>query len=369
VPVLKEYADSNDKCGYYVHAHVSGLSHPLPLQTPEVTEEIYRELGYEPIKPGDDGGVNVPKHLTWTLFDVALHWTENSGPQGDDSDLDFDDLREVAGLDLTTDDIEAILDLTEDYRGQYQSRVKELREEFSDDTGGSTDPESGGGSETALEELFEEFSDEPSFDQEVERMLENWQPNRLKPDDYDPDEHDGFFSQHYTTHSEYREALDSVPDLKTRLQEYEEHPWEVQTVRAVSGNSEEDSNGLKIEFGIDDVSEINEWNCRDYRESIGTPDFKFSTGIGNHRSYTFEVEDNYISDFDMTITHEGVGKFDIQPEDFWGYEVENQDPNEMMHTLVTDFQHLISIIEKFFGGITSYDLESTEPGDHSVYLP
>jgi hypothetical protein len=136
MPVLKEYADSNkEKDGYYVHAPVSGRSHPIPLQTPKVTEDIYRRIGYKPIKKGRDGGVHVPKDLTWTLYDVGLHWTEKSGPQGDPSDLDPDDLRDAAGPDLKEDDIERILEFTEDYRGQYQSRVQNLRDKFTDKSG------------------------------------------------------------------------------------------------------------------------------------------------------------------------------------------------------------------------------------------
>jgi len=64
MPILKEYARSNDKDSYYVHAPISGQSHPLPLQMPAVTEEIYRELGYEPEAPGPGGGVDVPNELT-----------------------------------------------------------------------------------------------------------------------------------------------------------------------------------------------------------------------------------------------------------------------------------------------------------------
>jgi len=52
------------------------------------------------------------------------------------------------------------------------------------------------------------------------------------------------------------------------------------------------------------------------------------------RSYSFEISDNYISDFEITVAHGHVGKFDLPPDDFWGYEVENQDPNEIMHTLL-----------------------------------
>jgi len=71
----------------------------------------------------------------------------------------------------------------------------------------------------------------------------------------------------------------------------------------------------------------------------------------------------------MTITYEPVGKFDIPPEDFWGYEVEQQNPNEMMHTLIADFHYLIPIIEEFFEGISSFELKSMDPTDYSVYLP
>jgi len=369
MPTLKEYADSNDKNGYYILAPISGVSHPIPLQTPEVTEEIYQEIGYQPIKKGPDGGVNVPNELTWTLHNVGLHWTENSGPQGEPADLDLDRLREKAGPELTKDDINTILELTEDYRGQYQSRVNDLREEFNEGSSKSTKPESGGGTVPSVEELLQSMSEETSLDDEVEELLEDWQPDGLKPDDYEPDEDDGFFSQYFTTRSEYREALDSVPNLKTRLQEYEDHPWKVQTVSASSRNSDEEQNGLKITFQIDDSSELNGWTCRDYRGTDDALDFEFSTGISSHRNYTFEIEDNYISDFDMGITHQSVGKFDIPPEDFWGYEVENQDPNEMMHTLITDFNHIIPVIEEFFDGHPSYELESTDPGDHSVYLP
>ncbi|XGI84693.1 hypothetical protein ACEU6E_10695 (plasmid) [Halorutilales archaeon Cl-col2-1] len=131
MPILKEYADSNEKNGYYVHAHISDRNHPLPLQTPKVTRKIYSELGYEPTKQGPNGGVQVPHDLTWTLYNVGLHWTENSASQGDPSELDSDNLRKAAQPDLTEEDIESILEFGEDYTGQYQSQVRDLLDEFS----------------------------------------------------------------------------------------------------------------------------------------------------------------------------------------------------------------------------------------------
>lgn len=362
--VLKEYADSNEKDGYYVHARVSGRSHPIPLQAPEVTEEIYRQIGYKPTKKGPDGGVQVPKDLTWTLYDVGLHWTEKSGPRGDPSDLDPDDLRDAAGPGLSEDDIAEILGFTEDYRGKYQSRVKNLREKFTDTSG----DDSSGTTPPSLTNLIEELSGKPSFSDAVEERLEAWEPESIKDDDYDPDEDGGLFDVPYTTRSEYRESLSLVPELQARLQEYDDHPWEVKSVNTASGNPDEDTNGLSVGFQLDDGSKLNKWSISDYRGTGDTREFTISTGIGS-RSYTFEIEEHFISDFDMTITHEAVGKFDIPPEDFWGYEVEEQNPNEMMHVLVVDFHHLIPRIEAFFDGLTSFELESMNPADYSVYLP
>jgi hypothetical protein len=253
---------------------------------------------------------------------------------------------------------------TEDYRGQYQSRVKNLREKFTDKSGDG----SSGTTPPSLTNLIEELSDKPSFSDDVEERLNAWEPESIKDDDYSPDEDDGFFSQYYTTHSEYRESLSLVPELQTRLQEYDDHPWDVKSVNTASGNPDDDTNGLSVVFQLDDGSKLNKWSIADYRGTGAAREFTISTGIGS-RSYKFEIEENFISDFDMTITHESAGKFDIPPEDFWGYEVEEQNPNEVLHVLIADFHHLIPRIEEFFDGLMSFELESMNPADYSVYLP
>ena len=112
---------------------------------------------------------------------------------------------------------------------------------------------------------------------------------------------------------------------------------------------------------------MDEWEITDYRGTDDSRDFRISTGIGNRR-YSFEVLENYIGDFDIMVAHKSVEKFDLPPDDFWGYEVENQDPNEIMHTLLSDCSHLIPIIADFLDEIPSYNLESTDPGDHSIFL-
>ena len=60
----------NEKAGKIVYARVSGRSHPIPLQVPEVMEEIYRKIGYKPTKKGGGGKVRIPNDPIWTLYDV-----------------------------------------------------------------------------------------------------------------------------------------------------------------------------------------------------------------------------------------------------------------------------------------------------------
>lgn len=73
MPVLKRYADGD---GHYVQAAVSDRNRPITLQCSELTVELYRQAGYEPdIAPA--AGIDVPGELTWTMYDVGLHWTKS----------------------------------------------------------------------------------------------------------------------------------------------------------------------------------------------------------------------------------------------------------------------------------------------------
>jgi len=209
------------------------------------------------------------------------------GRTGDPSDLDPDDLRDVAGPDLTDEDIQSILEFSEEYQGQYQSRVKNLEEKFTDtsteDTSRST--------KSVREKISESLSNTPRFEDRVEELLDVWEPDSIEDDDYEPDENDGFFSQCYTTRTEHRESLSLVPDLKTRLEEYDEHPWEVKRVSAASGNTSDESNGLSVSFHLDEGSKLNKWGIADYRGTGDKRDFSISTAIDD-RTYSFEIEEN-----------------------------------------------------------------------------
>lgn len=366
MPILKEYAESNDKDGYYVHAPISGRDHPLPLQTPEVTERIYRKSGYEPTEPGHNGGVQVPNELTWTLYNVGLHWTKSSGPQGNPSELGPDKLRDETGPELTEGDIDTILSFTEEYRGQYQTRVKDLREELGEESDDGSDNSGDSGGVIPVEELLTQASDEPSFADGVEKKLERWEPQSVVDDDHKPNNK---IEELLSTHrSEYRKELVSVPELGKLFQIYTDHFWEVKTVRAV-GSSEDDEKGLKVTFNNEDIPDIKGWSASDYRFTDDERDFKISIKVGGNRHFSFEIVDNYISNFDIGVGHESVGKFDLPSEDYWGYEVHDQDPSEIMHTLLVTISDLVPKLADFFEEIPDYSMESTDMTDHSIYLP
>lgn len=352
MPVLKKYADSNDKSGYYVHAPVSGASYPIPLQTPEVTEEIYRELGYQPNTQGPDGGMNVPNELTWILYNVGLHWTEKSGPQSKSSDLDPDQFRKKSGPELTDDDIKTILSHVDDHTGQYQSRIKRLQTELLEKSMTSV-----GGSSGSVKYQFTD---------EVEEKLDQWEPNNIVDDDNNHDE--GVFGYFTTLRSKHLELLASVPNLKQRLQEYGDHSWKVDYVLGEKTNTDDDISALKICFDTDSHSKLKKWTITDYRGAAGEHDFEIFIGVDTRR-FRFEISDDYISDFSTHVGHQPTKKFDLPPQDFWGYEIESQDPNEIMHVLISEFSHIVSILSEFFDKFPSYTLDSMEMDDHSVDLP
>jgi hypothetical protein len=179
--------------------------------------------------------------------------------------------------------------------------------------------------------LSEGPSDDPSFGDDVEEKLERWEPEGIVDDPYDPESELMEFLS--TSRSEYRDALGLVPELENLLQIYADHPWEVETA-AATGSSEADENGLDVMFDTEDISNIDGWSVSDYRFTDDRRDFDISIDVDGDRHLTFGLVDNYISDFDIRVAQWSVGKFDLPPEDYWGYDVGDQDPNEMVHALI-----------------------------------
>jgi hypothetical protein len=132
MPVLKRYSESYDKEGYYVHAPIDGTSHPIPLQTPNVTAQIYRELGYE-------SGDQVPNELTWKFYNVGLHCTENKGAPQHTADAIRDAISDGGSTNLTTEQKESILSIINSYSGRFEDELYSLADEFDIDSSPSED--------------------------------------------------------------------------------------------------------------------------------------------------------------------------------------------------------------------------------------
>jgi len=148
-------------------------------------------------------------------------------------------------------------DFTEDYSGQYSSRIKELCAEFTEGSSGK----STGETSPSFTELLQEMSADVSFNDEVEALLDNWQPDRVKPDDYDPEEAEDS-SPNFTPLGPSTGTADSVPELNTRFEEYSNHSWEVNSIKGVTVDSDSDSRGLRLVFQLDDDSKLDEWGDR-----------------------------------------------------------------------------------------------------------
>lgn len=134
MPVLKEYSDSYNKEGYYVHTQIDDVPHPVTLQTPDVTVQIYRKLGYDV----DD---HVPNELTWKLYSADLHWTEKTGTKPDSGKIK--DI-EQKGPSLIDEQIDAIVSIIESYNGKYEKELNSLAKEFNGADEISDNTESGG---------------------------------------------------------------------------------------------------------------------------------------------------------------------------------------------------------------------------------
>jgi len=103
MPVLHKYNSAYHKSGYYVKVNWSA-PHPYPLQTPIITERIYRELGFE----AED---EVPNELTSRLFNAGLHWTEGSGAGDPQKQTDLDSISDANLPDVDPGQLEKVYTL------------------------------------------------------------------------------------------------------------------------------------------------------------------------------------------------------------------------------------------------------------------
>ena len=342
MPVLKKYADSYEKEGYYVHAPISDLDFPLPLQTPTITAKIYRELGYGHLD-------NIPNELTWKMYDVGLHWTESSGPRDTPDELAADDLVDD-GPALTGSDVEKIDTLIDGYDGEHQERVKNLQDQLEPDAS-----ENGTSSFPTPPQSFR------GLPQDTRNLIEELEPSGVTGEGEDG----SLFSP---DRGEFRENIAAISEVTTTLRDFDEHPMAVSQITTTTvGTDLEDV--VRVEFETNALQEIRSWSVTDTRPASVAQDFEVRLRVKGDRSYSFEVTDGYIGDFEVTMGYGSVDKFDLPNRSNWVYEVEELNRDEAHHALLSDFIGVVPQVSQFFVEAPFYAFEPIDSDERLVNLP
>lgn len=115
MPVFHKYSSNYHKSGYYVNVNWSA-PHPYPLQTPAITEQIYREFGFEP-------GDNVPNELTSRLFNAGLHWTEGNGTGNPQQQTNLNPISDADFPELDLDQLNSVYELLESVENDVEGQT------------------------------------------------------------------------------------------------------------------------------------------------------------------------------------------------------------------------------------------------------
>lgn len=330
---LKKYSESYHKNGYYVSAPIRELGHPIPLQTPRITERIYKSIGY-------GNGDRVPEELVWTLYDIGLHYTEKSG-------TDIDEKTQIAvsgdsiSPDLTQKDIQKIEELIDGHSGELQDELMELRRRI-----------------TSKDKKVK--SRDVGLSEDVKNLITRWEPVLIIDDDEEIPDNE--FKGLYRYRSEYQKSLSSVPNLGERLREYESHPWQIKSVDTSDG-LENDTPGL--EFSIQVPNKEIGMSVTDVRWTEEGYDFEMK--ISHTGVYVFEISDGYMSDveiYERTLDSSEPVNFDL-PDEHTFYRVENE-KEEIMHVLISNFAEIVPVIDGFFSEFEYYDMSQITGSDLQI---
>lgn len=359
MPVFKEYSESYNKDGYYVHAPIDGLSHPLPLQTPDITARIYHELGYSP-------NDHVPNELTWKLYDVGLHWTENTGADH----LSQDELKSAivgeSGPDFTSEQAETILSIVESYSGKYESELEALVDEL-DTEGGSqqrspNDEAEEDSSIIRVEELMSELEDGSgisNFQETVDRPLSDDEIQLVEevatPDKIDTIDGVTFGVSDISTKGEYFERLAQCQNVVTSLDEFSAagplELWRVVPIPPSVGYSYE----TDIETLDNDLYEdLQHLVVSDHRWNDEIDEDLKITVSKAGVSVRFLIHDEHISEFAVITPDQEIGPLEREATEQAA--TEDLSADQLMHHGLGTVIEGASIVEDLLGDISSYRL-------------
>jgi hypothetical protein len=361
MPILKQYSDNYRKDGYYVHAPIEGLSHPLPLQTPDITVRIYNELGY---RPGD----HVPNELTWKLYDVDLHWTENSGvDSASEGELKAAILGE-SGPDFTDKQAKTIISIVESYSGEYENELEALVDKLEPDTTESRSQRDSDGNENtptvSVETLIKEFKTNSGishFQESIDRELSDDEIQIVEeaatPDKIDTIDGTTFGAEEVSSKEEYFHRLAQCDNVLTSLAEFSSASslelWRVVPIPPSIGYSydtdtADDELYEKLQHLV--VSDYR-WN-RDFDCDFIITVVKVGIGV------RFRIRDEHISEFTV-ISEQDIGH--LNRETIEQTTADEAEADQVMHHGLGTVIDAASLVGDLIGDIQSYRLCPVEP--------
>lgn len=94
---LYEYADSNDKSGYFLRGASEDSNYTM--RATDLGKRLFDRLDYDPGIVNRERGPRIPAQLQWAMYEVGLLKTGDSDPSG----AGFDGELDVEGAELTDD--------------------------------------------------------------------------------------------------------------------------------------------------------------------------------------------------------------------------------------------------------------------------
>lgn len=116
---LYEYADSNQKTGYFLRGGTNGGNYTMSVT--KLGEQLFDQLDYNPGTVNVERGPRIPSQLQWAMYNVGLLETGENDPSG----TGFDDKFDVGDSEIT----EELLVKLEEFilsEGTDHTKIKEL---------------------------------------------------------------------------------------------------------------------------------------------------------------------------------------------------------------------------------------------------
>jgi hypothetical protein len=358
VAVFKEYSNSYEKDGYYVHISIPAADHPIPLQTPDEIAEFYQSTGYT-------AGDQIPDQLVWALYELDLHWTGEGGISRSE------DAKPVgkAAPELAPEDIERIQEYVDSYAGEYAEELEQLEKRL------EMNSQSTGDSDFDLQELLERtplvnFSTVPEeFTDEAKQWIQQWLPSAVM-DEEDRKACDEHLDAKGLGKSPQEHLVDllQVPHYESILDSHAAHPWTVSSVTTDEDSIMESTDDptqpiLTAEYdterlSIEDVLSFSVQDLRLYQTAV---DFEITAFTADTEKIAVAISEGEISDFTVAPGNGDLGRFNKDEISSFANEYTDASTRSVTHSLAISFATLLPEILEYCADRPDYEMVSTDP--------